>query len=389
MVRVLGRGTLLAKVDLKSAYLVVPVHRDDWPLLAIQWERQTYLDTALPFGLRSAPKLFSAVADAVAWRMSRKGIRYQVHYLNDYLLLGPPETPVCGQDLATTLELCQSLGVPVAMEKLQGPSPTLVFLGIEIDTIRQQLRLPQDKLARLQSVIGGWVGRHACRRRQLQSLLGHLNHAAMVVRPGRTFLRRTIDCLSQTGHPDHFIRLNRQFHSDLLWWHTFLSHWYGVSTLRLPVPSTIVTSDASGNWGCGAFSGSQWFQLAWPDCWAEVHITAKELVPIVFAGMLWGQQWSEQSIQFSCDNMAVVACLKSGTSRHPCVMHLLQCLWFLSAFHQFSVTSQHLPGNGNMAADTISRNQRSIFLSLHPQANREPQAIPTTLVDLLLVSKPD
>ena len=50
MVRVLGRGTLLAKVDLKSAYQVVPVHRDDWSL-AIQWERQTYLDTALPFGL--------------------------------------------------------------------------------------------------------------------------------------------------------------------------------------------------------------------------------------------------------------------------------------------------------------------------------------------------
>ena len=67
MVRVLGRGTLLAKVDLNSAYWVVPVHRDDWPLLTSQWERQTYLDTALPFGLRSAPKLFSAVADAVAW----------------------------------------------------------------------------------------------------------------------------------------------------------------------------------------------------------------------------------------------------------------------------------------------------------------------------------
>lgn len=177
------------------------------------------------------------------------------------------------------------------------------------------------------------MGRRACRRRQLQSLLGHLNHAAMVVRPGRTFLRWMIDCLSQAGRPDHFIRLNRQFHSDLLWWHTFLSYWNGVSTLRLPVPSTIVTSDASGNWGCGAFSGSQWFQLAWPDCWAEVHITAKELVPIVFAGMLWGQQWSEQSIQFNCDNMAVVACLKSGTSRHPLVMHLLRCLWFLSAFH--------------------------------------------------------
>ena len=116
--------------------------------------------------------------------------------------------------------------------------------------------------------------------------LGSLESCSNGCTPGRTFLCRKIDCQSQAGRPDHFIRLNRQFHSDLLWWHTFLSHWNGVSTLRLPVPSSIVTSDASGNWGCGAFSGSQWFQLAWPDCWAEVHITAKELVPIVLAGML-------------------------------------------------------------------------------------------------------
>ena len=71
-VRVLGRRTLLTKLDLKSAYRVVPVHRDDWPFLAIQLERQTYLDTALPFGLRSAPKLFSAIANAVAWGMWRR-----------------------------------------------------------------------------------------------------------------------------------------------------------------------------------------------------------------------------------------------------------------------------------------------------------------------------
>ena len=63
---------------------------------------QTYLDRALPFGLRSAPKLFSAVADALAWGMRRRGIQYQLHYLDDYLLLGPPGTPVCVQAMSTT-----------------------------------------------------------------------------------------------------------------------------------------------------------------------------------------------------------------------------------------------------------------------------------------------
>ena len=66
----LGTGCLLAKLDLKQAYRVVPVHPSDWHLLGMQWQGQVYLDTALPFGLRSAPKIFSALADGLLWAMA-------------------------------------------------------------------------------------------------------------------------------------------------------------------------------------------------------------------------------------------------------------------------------------------------------------------------------
>ena len=58
-VLVLGRGTLLSKLDLKSAYRVVPVRPQDRPLLGIRWNGQIFVDGALPFGLRSAPKIFN------------------------------------------------------------------------------------------------------------------------------------------------------------------------------------------------------------------------------------------------------------------------------------------------------------------------------------------
>ena len=57
-----GRGTQLAKMDIASAHRMVPVHPDDRPLLAVQWAGQVFFDTRLPFGLRSAPKIFTAVA---------------------------------------------------------------------------------------------------------------------------------------------------------------------------------------------------------------------------------------------------------------------------------------------------------------------------------------
>ena len=65
LIQSMGQGTFLAKMDLKEAYRSIPVHPADRPLLAVRWQGMTFVDGALPFGLWSAPKLFSAVADGL------------------------------------------------------------------------------------------------------------------------------------------------------------------------------------------------------------------------------------------------------------------------------------------------------------------------------------
>ena len=95
IINLLGRDTQLIKLDLKDAYRIVPVHPADYhpadyTLLGITWQGQLYLDRALPFGLRSAPKLFNAVADLTAWVLHCRGIQHQIHYLDDFLFLAPP-----------------------------------------------------------------------------------------------------------------------------------------------------------------------------------------------------------------------------------------------------------------------------------------------------------
>ena len=55
----LGPGTRMAKADLKSAFRMVPVLPQDWELLGMRWQGAYYFDTCLPFGLHSAPFLFS------------------------------------------------------------------------------------------------------------------------------------------------------------------------------------------------------------------------------------------------------------------------------------------------------------------------------------------
>ena len=138
------------------------------------------------------------------------------------------------------------------------------------------VRLPEEKLQRILSIVREWSGRKACKRRDLESLLGHLQHAATVVRPGRTFVRRLIELLSTVQSRDRWIRLNAAARSDLGWWLHFMEGWNGVSMMpRSSWPSLSLETDASGGWGCGAHWGSQWFQWQWVGPAVEWPISPK------------------------------------------------------------------------------------------------------------------
>ena len=103
------------------------------------------------------------------------------------------------------------LHVPVVSDKVEGPSTCFKFLGIEIDTQQMCLRLPQDKLVALKELVTSWLGKKSCSVRDLQSLVGKLQHACKVVQPGRTFLRRIFELLKERPKQQHMIRLNTAF----------------------------------------------------------------------------------------------------------------------------------------------------------------------------------
>ena len=385
IIRRLGQGTQLVKLDIKDAYRMVPVHPADYHLLGIEWRGNTYIDRALPFGLCSAPKIFNAVADFIAWVLACHGVKCQLHYLDDFLLLATPNSQQEHDFLAIALQTLARLGIPVATQKTEGLTTMLIFLGILLDTYNFELRLPAEKLTRLQHTIRQWVPRHTCTKQELESLLGHLSHAATVIPQGRTFLRQLFSLLSLDRAPHHYLRLNAGARADLRWWQTFLQDWNGTSFFPVTTTSIEVFSDASGTFGCGAFSQPHgWFQLQWPVDWQSVHITAKELVPIVIAAAVWGPRWTRKRICFRSDNMAVVSLLKSCTSRD---MHMLRCLAFYAANYSFQITAKHIPGMLNTAADALSRDNLSLFHSLVPQSQQVP--LPQAVLDLLVNNQPD
>ena len=386
----LGPGSLLAKIDIKSAYRLIPVHPLDRHMLGMQWEGLAYVDGMLPFGLRSAPKIFNAVADALEWCIAKQGVTHIFHYLDDFLVMGPPQSDACKANLHTLQTVCARLGVPLAPEKQEGPTTTLTFLGIVIDTVRGELRLPADKLQRLLSAVDMWLSKKACTRRELESLIGTLQHACKVIKPGRSFLRRAIALLSVAKRRHHHIRLNADFRSDMMWWKVFASHWNATAVIiQKGPPDVAITSDASGIWGCGAWCQQRWFQLQWVEFIQKKHIAVKELLPIVIASLIWGPQLAGKRVSSNCDNSAVVSVLNSRTSKDKDMMQLLRCLFFVEAYFQFHLEAHHIPGISNECADDSSRNRLAAFRTKLPQANHYPTPIPSSLLQWLLKPQAD
>ena len=117
----------------------------------------------------SAPFLFNMVADAIQWILKNHcHVQHSFHYLDDYFFAGPSNSQACGKSLSSMLSLCDTLNIPLKPEKMVGPTTSLTFLGVELDTTYMTARLTQDKLT---------------------ALLSELHHFAAIYQPNQVLLQ--------------------------------------------------------------------------------------------------------------------------------------------------------------------------------------------------------
>jgi len=91
----------------------------------------------------------------------------------------------------------------------------------------------------------------------------------------------------------------------------------------------------------------------------------------------------------NCDNTGAVAIANSGYSRAPCIMHLLQCLFYIRAIYQFSVQVVYIEGTDNTWADAISCNYSVLVDSQVFKSSYQRTPFPEGLITLLMVEQPD
>lgn len=380
-----GVGSFLSKTDIKNAFRIIPIHPGDYHLLGMQWQGLFYFDKCMPMGCSSSCKTFEAFSTALEW-MARHYLQIEciIHLLDDFLICAPSERE-CASSLKGFLELCSTLGVPMAPEKTFGPATTLSFAGIEIDTMRSECRLPLDKVHSCQDLVNSFLTRRKVTLLELQTLIGKLNFACSVIVPGRAFLRRLIDLTIGLRSPRHLTRVTREARLDLLVWKEFLSKFNGKSIFinnrwEESSPLSLYT-DSSGVLGFGAIFGSCWCHGTWPNDWQYSNIAILEFYPIVLSLYLWGEDMRNSCITFFTDNMALVSVINKCSCKDKLLMKYVRKMVLVCLHYNILFKAKHIPGINNNLADALSRQQIQQFRMMAPgHFNAQPTTIPVELL---------
>ena len=383
-----GTSTLMAKADIKSAFRLLPIKPGDFDLLGMKVGGYFFVDKCLPMGAASAPALFEIFSTFIEWATTDHAKCGRIlHYCDDFLAYGGHGEghESCMHMLKSFQEICQNLGVPLADEKTEGPTPVITFLGLEIDAARQVIRIPDNKLVKLRAVVDSALSAKKLTLKNLQSIIGSLQFVSKAVPPGRAFLRRLINLTVGLRHPSHRVRINNESKEDLRMWSKFLSSCNGATIIPDQVWSCNgdlqLFTDASGSIGFAGYFQGQWFQGRWPDSILVLSpsIAWMEFFPIMVAVSVWGRELAGKRVMFRTDNQSVVAILNKQSSQCKRIMRLVR--HFVLTCLKWNVTfrATHIPGIINEIADSLSRFQDSRFRHLAPMAAIRGVEIPATL----------
>ena len=383
-IKTLGRGCFMSKTDIKSAFRIIPINPKDYPLMGLYHKGKYYFDKTLAMGLSSSCSLFEEFSTALEWAIINKlKAEKTVHILDDFLFLAKSQGK-CSSTLDSFLNMATDIGVPIAEEKTVQPTQCIIFMGIELDSLLFEARLPQDKLQKCRALIREFLNQKSVTLRSLQSLIGVLNFACSVIVPGRTFLRRLIDLTIGVKQPYHHIKIKSEVKLDLTTWLEFLDNhnginmfidecWASSDKLRL-------YTDASGSIGYGGFLNTSWFYGKWPVQCVSLNITILELYPIVLSLYIFGQQLKNKCVLFLTDNEAVVHIINRQTSKDKQIMILVRLLVTTCLRYNINFRSKHVAGKFNNKADALSRLQIQKFRSLAPEADPDPNEVPQELL---------
>lgn len=356
----LPQGWWATSLDLRDAYLHVPIHTNHQGYLQFTYRHKTYQFRCLPFGLSTAPRVFTRITKVVAAALRRQQIHIFM-YLDDWLIVGPSYSDTL-QSLSRTIQLTQELGFIINAEKSSlVPSQNPVFLGASLNMTAGKASPTMERCLALEECIRLFLTSSTLPARAWLRLLGFMASLVDLVPWCRLHMRPLQLHLLFHYRPRRDIitkpvPVSPLIQSHLEWWFHRQNLLCG-TTFPRPTPSVTLTTDASQS-GWGAHLDDLSVAGTWSPTEKLLHINLLELLAVQKALQHMTSRVMYRTVLIKTDNSTVVSYInrQGGTHSPSLCMHTWKLLnWCIP--RQISLQALHLSGKENVIADALSRGQ--------------------------------
>ena len=349
-------GDWMVSLDLKDAYLQVPMHPESRKFLRLMVGEKVYQFKALCFGLSTAPQVFTRIMAPVSAILHRMGVRLR-RYLDDWLLQASLREQVL-LSLRTVLRLCWSLGIVINWEKSQViPTRQMVYLGVILNstTFRASPALKRvEKLLSIGDVFLSCVSQPAS---SWLELLGVLSSMIQLVAGGRLRMRsQQLALRRQWDHVDQsqMVEWSQEVHRDLTWWLDRDRLELSIS-LEQVSPQLELWSDAS-DVGWGAHLDEQVASGLWAPEEVKLSINVRELLAIERALLWFAPHLVDSLVAIFADNSTTISYLGNQGGTHSSLLNsIAQRILRLAESLPVVISPQFIMGKHNVLANALSR----------------------------------
>lgn len=354
--RLISPSCWLTTLDLKDAYYLVNIDPASRKYLRFYFQNILYEFTCLPFGLCSAPLVFTKLLKPVIHVLRKEGL-LSVLYLDDFLLLAHSRD-ACIFNAATTCDLLSRLGFLFSSKKCQFPPvQRCKYLGFIFDSRSMTLELPLDRRASISRLLVNMQRRSECRIRKFAQFVGSLGACCPALQYAwvytKRFEREKMLAL-QMHHDDYNARMRIPNHlSDFQWWKSHIS--VGKMPLTPPPYELEIFSDASLS-GWGAVAAGQRMHGFWSTSEENLHINTLELKAAFLALQCFARDLAHTSILLRIDNTTAIAYInRMGGIQFPHLNDRARQIWKWCERRNLFIFASYISSADNWEADQESR----------------------------------
>lgn len=354
--KLITKDCYMTSIDMKDAYFLVPIHSDHKKFLRFKYNDILYEFNCLPFGLSTAPYVFTKLLKPVMQYLRSNNFA-SVIFLDDILCIDRGYTQ-CQQNTIFTKNILESLGFVINHEKsCLIPKRECTFLGFIFDSKDMSLKLPEIKRNKIKERLQHITKLKQCKLRDYASFLGLLTSACPAIQYGWLYTKelerlkylRLLDNLSY----EQTIDLPTHINDDITWWIEHIQK--DVNPFKFNDFKLEIFSDASTT-GWGAFCENNECHGFWKNSEKEMHINTLELKAAFFALKVFARGLRNCEILMRIDNVTAISCInRMGSVQYPHLNDVAKEIWQWCERRKLVVFASYINTKENREADILSR----------------------------------